>query len=197
MICVPYFLIISKSIEAMNSIYSDELIILRKYKKEDLYDRFTAIKENLDKISRWLSFCRPDYSEQQNLLWYVAYPKNWKRGIEFPFAIVEKSTGKYIGECVLNHINYKHKVANITYWIKKEFSGKGIATKAVNLIAQFGFNELGLRRLEIFMEPENIASIKVAEKAGAQKEGLLRNRVYSEDQSKDALLYSLIPTDLK
>ena len=181
----------------MDSQISDDYITLRKYKQEDLSDRFAAIKENLNEISKWLAFCRPDYSEQQNLLWYIAYPKNWKRQIEFPFAIIEKETGKYIGECILNHINHLHKVANITYWIKKEYSGKGLATRAVKLIAKFGFESLGLRRLEIFMEPENIASIRVAEKAGAVKEGVLRNRILANEDSKDAIMYSLIPSDLK
>lgn len=176
---------------------SDDFIILRKYNQEDLFDRYTAIKENLTEISKWLSFCRPDYSENQNLLWYVAYPKNWKRQIEFPFAVIEKNTGRYIGECVLNHINHMHKVANVTYWIKKEYTGKGIATRAVKLIAGFGFQNLDMRRIEIFMEPENSASIKVAEKAGAVKEGILRNRILSNEISKDAILYSLIPGDIK
>ena len=180
----------------MDNQISDNYITLRKYKQGDLADRYLAIKENLTEISKWLAFCKPDYSEQQNLLWYVAYPKNWKRQIEFPLAIIENETGKYIGECILNHINHLHKVANITYWIKKEFTGKGITTRAVKLIAKFGFENLGLRRLEIFMEPENLASIRVAEKAGAIKEGILRNRVLSGDVSKDAVMYSLIPTDL-
>jgi len=181
----------------MDSQISDGYIILRKYNKEDLLNRYSAIKDNLQEISKWLSFCRPDYTETQNLLWYVAYNKNWDNKIEFPFAIIEKESGSYIGECVLNHINHLHKLANVTYWIKKEFTGKGTTTRAVKLAAKFGFEKLELRRIEIFMEPENIASIKVAEKAGAVKEGILRNRIFSNEISKDALMYSLIPGDLK
>lgn len=180
----------------METMISDEVITLRKYKREDLNERYSAIKENLKEISKWLSFCRPDYTEQQNLMWFVAYPKNWDREIEFPFAVVENESGKYLGECVLNHINHMHKVANITYWIKKDFAGRGLSTRAVKLISKFGFQKLGMRRLEIFMEPENTASIKVAEKAGAVKEGILRNRIYGAEASKDALIYSIIPSDI-
>ena len=175
---------------------TDGIITLRKYKKEDLYNRFAAIKENITEISQWLSFCRPDYSENQNLLWYVGYSKNWERQIELPFAIVENETKKYAGECTLNHFNQLHKTANITYWVKKEFTGKGITTRAVKLLAKYGFEKLGLRRIEIFMELNNLASIRVAEKAGAVKEGVLRNRILSNEISKDAIMYSLIPGDL-
>lgn len=74
-------------------------------------------------------------------------------------------------------------------------TGRGIATAATLLAAQFGFEDLRLNRIEILTAIENSASQRVAEKAGAKKEGILRNRILLHDRPLDAVMYSLIVAD--
>ena len=50
--------------------------------------------------------------------------------------------------------------------------------------------------MEIVIEPENLAGLRVAEKAGAISEGYLRNRLFHHGESKDAVIFSLVPEDL-
>ncbi len=69
------------------------------------------------------------------------------------------------------------------------------ATRAVRLLARFGFEELGLGRIEIVAAVGNKASQRVAEKAGAHREGVLRRRLCLHDEYHDAVMYSLIPDD--
>lgn len=64
------------------------------------------------------------------------------------------------------------------------------------LVARFGFDELKLRRIEIVAAINNKASQRVAEKAGATREGILRNRLVVRDKVYDAVMFSLIPGDL-
>jgi RimJ/RimL family protein N-acetyltransferase len=64
-------------------------------------------------------------------------------------------------------------VAHVGYWVRTGQTGQGIATAAVRLIARFGFEDLGLQRLELLVAVENLASRRVAEKAGARFEGIL------------------------
>ena len=64
------------------------------------------------------------------------------------------------------------------------------------MAARFGFEELGLHRIEIVAAVENIASQRVAEKAGAVREGVLRKRLLIRGESQDAVLFSLLPEDL-
>jgi len=66
----------------------------------------------------------------------------------------------------------------------------------VLLVARFGFDELKLRRIEIVAAINNKASQRVAEKAGATREGILRNRLVVRDKVYDAVMFSLIPGDL-
>ena len=62
--------------------------------------------------------------------------------------------------------------------------------------ARFGFETLELRRVEIVVAAANVASARVAAKAGATREGVLRNRITIRGTSHDALMFSLIPSDL-
>jgi RimJ/RimL family protein N-acetyltransferase len=63
--------------------------------------------------------------------------------------------------------------ANVGYWVRTSRTGQGIATAAVRLVARFGFEDLGLRRLELLIAVHNVASRRVAEKVGATLEGVL------------------------
>jgi ribosomal-protein-serine acetyltransferase len=80
--------------------------------------------------------------------------------------------------------------------VRSRWAGRGIATASARLVAGFGFEHLGLNRVEIVAAQENVASIRVAEKAGARKEGRLRRRITVRDRIYDAVLFSLIPEEL-
>jgi RimJ/RimL family protein N-acetyltransferase len=85
----------------------------------------------------------------------------------------------------------------MAYWVRSSQIGRGLATAAVKLLAGFGFDELGLNRLEIVVAKGNFPSQRVAEKAGALREGELRRRIQVRDRIFDVVMFSLIPTDMK
>jgi RimJ/RimL family protein N-acetyltransferase len=179
----------------LTTTYSSDKILLSKYTREDLDERLNAIRESSVEISPWLKVEHPDFGVDDNNAWFTETEQAWKAGRAYRFAVVERDSGNYSGECIVNHINRLHKFANITYWIRTSQTGKGLATSAVRLVARFGFEQLDLHRLEIFVSPRNLASQRVAENAGARREGVLRNRIF-HDGPEDALMYSLIPEDL-
>jgi len=72
-----------------------------------------------------------------------------------------------------------------------------VATATVRLLSAFALKELGLIRIEIVVAAGNIASQRVAEKSGAKREGILRNRLAAGDRVFDAVMYSLIPSDVQ
>ena len=120
----------------------------------------------------------------------------WKKWSEYEFAITDSRDGFFLGGCGLNHINRAHQIANLGYWARSSQTKQDVATAAVLLVAQFGFDELKLRRIEIVAAINNKASQRVAEKAGATREGILRNRLVVRDKVYDAVMFSLIPGDL-
>jgi RimJ/RimL family protein N-acetyltransferase len=82
------------------------------------------------------------------------------------------------------------------YWVRTGDTNRGVATRAVRLLARFGFEAAALVRIEIVVPIGNAASIRVAEKAGASREGLLRSRVMLHGMLHDAVMFSLVEEDL-
>ncbi len=82
-----------------------------------------------------------------------------------------------------------HKIYEIGYIIKKEYSGKGIATKALKEISKIGFSKFKLVRIWAKVLPSNKASCKVLEKAGFKKEGHLKKSFYLNKKYNDEIIY--------
>lgn len=82
--------------------------------------------------------------------------------------------------------------AEIGYWLGREFWGRGIATEAVRAVSEFAFAQFDLCRLYAGVIEWNQASMRVLEKAGYQREGLLRAAVTKDGQTVDEVLYALV-----
>jgi RimJ/RimL family protein N-acetyltransferase len=81
----------------------------------------------------------------------------------------------------------------VGYWVRRSKSGRGIASKALRLSGRFAFEELRLERVEIVVPQGNLASRRVAEKAGARLNADLLKNVVLNDQSLEAHVYWLLP----
>lgn len=79
--------------------------------------------------------------------------------------------------------------AHIGYWVDKRYANLGITTQAVVMMTEYGFHELGLHRIEINLRPENVASRRVAEKAGYHFEGERPRYLHIDGQWRDHLCF--------
>jgi RimJ/RimL family protein N-acetyltransferase len=86
--------------------------------------------------------------------------------------------------------------AEIGYWLVERVRGRGLGSSAVALLAPWAVADGGLERVEALVLPGNVASQRVLEKAGFRREGLLRSYLVIRDRRFDALIYSLLPSDL-
>lgn len=77
------------------------------------------------------------------------------------------------------------KSAEIGYWLGEPFWRKGIASKAVELIVEYGFKDLNLIRIYTGVFEFNIASMKVLEKNGFKKEGIFKNAIIKNEKIYD------------
>jgi RimJ/RimL family protein N-acetyltransferase len=114
----------------------------------------------------------------------------------YMFYVLDADTDQVVGTAFLNHVNRMHQMANLGYAVRTSRAGEGIATQAAKLAARYGFEKLGFQRLEIVVSKDNTASLRVAEKVGAVREGLLRNRLLLHGSPSDAYMHALIPADL-
>ena len=86
---------------------------------------------------------------------------------------------------------------SVGYWLLEDGRGKGRATRAVRLMASWALPEMRLGRLQLHTDPENVASQRVAERAGFTREGVFRGYNVRRDGTRaDAFVYSLLPQDL-
>src|SRR5437899_10325824 len=171
-------------------------ILSRAYQHEDTYALYAAVRESIAEVSPWLPWCHENYSIEESREFVSTRGKSAADGEWYSFGVFEKDSGKFLGGVGLNFINRVHLMANLGYWVRTSSVGCGVATSATRLAARFGFDELGLHRIEIVAAVENIASQRVAEKVGAVREGVVRKRLLIRGESQDAVLFSLVPEDL-
>jgi RimJ/RimL family protein N-acetyltransferase len=81
--------------------------------------------------------------------------------------------------------------AELGYVISKSFWNTGVTSEAVRLALEKGFKDLGVKRIEAYVDPENIGSIRVLEKNGFKLEGLLKKYVVHRGNIRDRHLYAV------
>lgn len=126
------------------------------------------------------------------------YREDYGQGSAVPFFLFENSGGKLAGGITLGNI--RHGVAQsgqIGYWIGERYAGKGLMLEGLQLLVAHAFDTLRLHRVEAACIPDNKRSIRVLEKAGFRREGLLRSYLRINGIWQDHYLYALIATDVR
>jgi len=107
---------------------------------------------------------------------YILNQLKLKNYVEFAILV----DNKFVGTICLEKIDKANKKASIGYWVSKVYRSRGIATKAVKLVVDFGFNKLKLKRIYAEVKKDNIQSSRVLEKAGFEKEGVSKDENFYE-----------------
>jgi ribosomal-protein-alanine N-acetyltransferase len=124
------------------------------------------------------------------------YREDFAAGSAAAFFIFDNKTEKLIGGITLGNI--RHGVAQsgqIGYWVGERHAGQGYMLEAIRLIIPYAFDTLRLHRIEAACIPDNVRSTRVLEKAGFQREGLLRSYLRINGIWQDHYLYALIADD--
>jgi RimJ/RimL family protein N-acetyltransferase len=118
-----------------------------------------------------------------------------ERGERFDLAIADALDGAALGSITLWSVSGRHRRAAVNYWVAAHARGRGVARRALALTATWAFDELRLARLELFVDPRNAASLRVAERCGFVREGLLRSYLEIAGTRRDAIALGLLPGD--
>lgn len=119
--------------------------------------------------------------------WYRSIFKN-KTGLRW--IIEECNSGKAIGTCGFLGYESEHYRAELGYDLLQDFWGKGIMKEVIREVTAFGFEQIGLNKIEAKITPENIASQRLLEKLGFSREGLLRQHEFEKGSFVDILVMS-------
>ena len=126
--------------------------------------------------------------------WLSTYEKAWRDGSRAGFAI-ETHEGEFLGLGLFVQLESEGRQGEIGYVVGPDARGKGVATRTLRLLTDWGFSELGLERIELWIDVANPASERVAERVGYVREGVLRSYWFKEDIRRDFGIWSRLRSD--
>jgi RimJ/RimL family protein N-acetyltransferase len=165
---------------------------LRPYELSFASEIFEASLESRNEISPWMPWMHANYQLRDAEQWVAHCVEIWSSKDEYEFVIVDREDNTVVGSGGLTGIDRKDMFSNLGYWVRTSKTRLGAATQATLLLKDFGLNVIGLNRLEIVIAEGNEASRRVAEKAGAVYEGMLRRRIKVADKVYDAHMYAFV-----
>jgi RimJ/RimL family protein N-acetyltransferase len=120
--------------------------------------------------------------------WIERYERGWDDASKAGFAVL--LADEVVGFAALVQVDLERGEAEIGYLIGPAARGRGVATSAVELLTRWSFDELGLERLELRIDPANVGSERVAERTGYERDGILRSRYFKEGLRADVGIWS-------
>ena len=172
------------------------LVALRPWRGDDVPDRLMAFADPLVQRFSWAGVA--PYSAVDARAYFAAQERGRVCGGEISFALVAPDDDTAVlGGASLYGIDRGERRATVGYWLIESARGRGLASRAVRLLAAWAFSELGTARLELTCAPENAASQAVAERCGFTREGILRSHMVFKGARRDTVMYSLLPGELR
>jgi [ribosomal protein S5]-alanine N-acetyltransferase len=139
--------------------------------KHDTFELFTNIKQAED-IIKWFS---DEFKQRRAIFWGISL----------------KNEPEIIGFCKCE-IEIPKVRADLGYDLRPEYWNMGMMTEVLSKIIDFAFHTLDVNRIEAAVSTENNASIRVLEKSGFVKEGILRERSYWRGSCHDMMMLSIL-----
>ena len=162
---------------------------LRPYRSGDLQ---ALVRELADpEVPRWTNVPR-DYGREEGQAFLSQAEPQRLAGRALTLAIGDTLQGA-VG---LTDVDWRDRRAEVGYWVAASCRGRGLASRAVRLLSDWALSQAGLERLDLYANPANEASQRVAEKAGYTREGLLRELRYRQGERETLYVYSLLASDL-
>jgi RimJ/RimL family protein N-acetyltransferase len=162
----------------------DDALVLRPLSADDAAAVTEACQD--PDMHRWLPALPVPYMQEDARAFIGSVPD--------ASAISDAITDEFLGCISWREVDQGN--VQIGYWVKREARGRGVATRALRLLGRWALEEHGAPRAQLLAEPGNVASCRVAEKAGFTREALLRRYLGFKGERRDVLMYSLLPEDL-
>lgn len=172
---------------------ADDVVVLRPCVEGDVDQQLMAFTDPT--FTTYSDWAPHDQSEARQRI--SDHEQARLRGEQIDFAIADLNDSRLLlGGASLNAVDLQNARASVGYWLSPTARGRGVASRAVRLVAGWAFETLELARLEITCGPDNRGSQRVAERCGFQREGLLRSHLAFKGGRRDTLMFSLLPGEL-
>ena len=166
-------------------------ISIRKYLSSDNAAIVEAVQESVATVGAWLDWCSSGYGRSDADAWIAHAIADWDKAEMFAFAVVDATSGDYLGGVGLSRIDQASRSANLGYWVRQSYESRGVGTQAARLAVGYAFELLKLTRVEVVCAAMNRPSRRVAEKTGARFEGLKSGQLSVHGRALDAAVYTI------
>ncbi len=169
-------------------------LILKELNQEILDELFTGYDDG--DIMTFMGLTDTDALSTEKNKWakgMTTYRISFKR-----FLIIEKETGKVVGSCGFHNWHADHDRAEIGYSMTTESAkNKGYMREALAAVISFGFDKMNLNRVEAFISPDNVPSLRLVQGFGFTEEGRLRSHYRAMGKMYDSVCYGLLKNEYK
>jgi RimJ/RimL family protein N-acetyltransferase len=173
-----------------------ERLLVRPLADSDASQLFEAIDESREHLAPWMPWAVSHVSMSDSLVYIRRSAAQWLLRERLAVCFFELGSGRLLGGSGLERIDWNTRDFEIGYWVRVSAEGRGYVAETVRLLTRLAFEQLGANRVQIRMDPRNVRSARVAERAGYLLEGTLRNvSVDATGGLADRHIYALTPLD--
>ena len=171
-----------------------ERLRLRAMRVCDSEDMFDYARN--PEVTRYLLWSpHRDISHTRAYLEYLA--GRYRIGAHYEWAVIHKESGKMIGTCGFARIDCAHNCGELGYVLHPDYHNQGLMTEAATRVMRFGFQVLGLHRIEARYMKENTASRRVMDKLGLKFEGIAYESMLVKGIYRDVATCAILAQDFR
>lgn len=174
---------------------TDNRIRLRSIGRSDIPELAKHANERL--IARFMPSIAHPYTQDHARRWVNRVARMARNDTAYHWGVEPVSRPGTIGMVGLKNVNARDRNGELEYWLGKTYRGQGYASAAMALLLHFAFCDLRLHRVYAVVLAPNTASIRLLERHGFVREGVMREAFHGHRQWLDVYGYGLLATDYR
>jgi len=167
---------------------------LRSPRAGDGPEMARAINDSLAELRPWMPWAQGhSYDDDQAEDFCRRWQAKFLLREELAFFLYDQASGAQVGACSLHSMDWEAHKFELGYWLRTPYQGQGYMSEAVARVGRFAWESLGAVRLEIRCDSRNLASQRVALRAGYTHEATLRrDSLGVEGEWRDTMIFGLL-----
>jgi ribosomal-protein-serine acetyltransferase len=146
-------------------------------------------------LERWLPWVPFNSSPDASMRYAEACAIDWDAGRAARFAVRDRGSNELLGVVGLDSCVHLHRASELGYWLRREYTGRGLMTEAARASIDFAFQRMGMHRVRCAAATDNAPSLRVIARLGFRFEGIAREAEWVGSRWLDHALFAKLATD--